>query len=130
MFTAGTDTSSSTIEWAIAELIRHREILTQVKNELDSDMGQDRLFTELDLPKLTYFQYNDNNFKIEITAIKCEFHFLIFLYGILILCKIMLFILNVGFKKYYLLQLKGKLVLRVYLPCKNAIHSLIYVLEY
>lgn len=56
MFTAGTDTSSSTTEWAIAELIRHPEILTRVKNELDSVVGRDRLVTELDLPKLTYFQ--------------------------------------------------------------------------
>nr|ATJ26448.1 flavonoid 3'-hydroxylase [Canarium album] len=56
MFTAGTDTSSSTVEWAIAELIRHPQMLAQVKHELDSVVGRDRLVTELDLPRLTYFQ--------------------------------------------------------------------------
>ncbi|KAL2935462.1 Flavonoid 3'-monooxygenase [Bienertia sinuspersici] len=56
MFTAGTDTSSSTTEWAIAELLRHPKILSQVKQELDSVVGQDRLVNESDLPNLPYFQ--------------------------------------------------------------------------
>ncbi|XVF08940.1 hypothetical protein REPUB_Repub07fG0048100 [Reevesia pubescens] len=56
MFLAGTDTSSSTVEWAIAELVRHPKILAQVQQELDSVIGKDRLVSELDLPKLTYFQ--------------------------------------------------------------------------
>nr|ACM62746.1 flavonoid 3'-hydroxylase [Garcinia mangostana] len=53
-FTAGTDTSSSTVEWAIAELLRHPKILTQVQRELDSVVGRDRLVSDLDLPQLTY----------------------------------------------------------------------------
>ncbi|KAG5232949.1 flavonoid 3'-monooxygenase [Salix suchowensis] len=56
MFTAGTDTSSSTVEWAIAELIRHPHILARVQQELDSVVGRDRLVTELDLAQLTYLQ--------------------------------------------------------------------------
>ncbi|KAF7806249.1 flavonoid 3'-monooxygenase [Senna tora] len=56
MFVAGTDTSASTIEWAIAELIRHPRILAQVQQELDSVVGRDRLVSESDLPKLPYFQ--------------------------------------------------------------------------
>ncbi|GLU12476.1 hypothetical protein SLE2022_291540 [Rubroshorea leprosula] len=56
MFTAGTDTSSSTVEWAIAELIRHPRILARVRQELDSVVGQDRLVMDSDLPQLTYFQ--------------------------------------------------------------------------
>lgn len=56
MFIAGTDTSSSTIEWAMAELIRHPKILAQVRRELDSVIGPNRLVTESDLPHLTYFQ--------------------------------------------------------------------------
>lgn len=56
MFTAGTDTSSSTVEWAIAELIRHPRILAQVQQELDEVVGHNRLVTELDLPRLTYLQ--------------------------------------------------------------------------
>ncbi|KAM7267528.1 hypothetical protein ACFE04_009694 [Oxalis oulophora] len=56
MFTAGTDTSSSTTEWAIAELIRHPKILARVQSELDTVVGRDRLVTEQDLPQLTYLQ--------------------------------------------------------------------------
>ncbi|GMY15529.1 flavonoid 3'-monooxygenase [Fagus crenata] len=56
MFTAGTDTSSSTVEWAIAELIRHPKILAQVQKELDSVVGRDRFVSELDLAQLTYLQ--------------------------------------------------------------------------
>ncbi|KAF7838523.1 flavonoid 3'-monooxygenase [Senna tora] len=55
-FTAGTDTSSSTTEWAIAELIRHPRILAQVQQELDSVVGRDRFVNESDLPNLPYFQ--------------------------------------------------------------------------
>nr|AHZ31753.1 flavonoid 3'-hydroxylase [Viola x wittrockiana] len=56
MFTAGTDTSSSTVEWAVAELLRNPKILAHLKRELDSVVGRDRLVTELDLPQLTYLQ--------------------------------------------------------------------------
>ncbi|KAI4343947.1 hypothetical protein L6164_011235 [Bauhinia variegata] len=56
MFTAGTDTSSSTTEWGIAELLRHPKMLARVREELDSVVGRDRVVTELDLPHLPYFQ--------------------------------------------------------------------------
>lgn len=56
MFTAGTDTSSSTVEWALAEIIRHPNILAQVQEELDRVVGRDRLVSELDLAQLTYLQ--------------------------------------------------------------------------
>ncbi|KAL5815736.1 hypothetical protein ACOSQ3_026510 [Xanthoceras sorbifolium] len=56
MFTAGTDTTSSTVEWAIAELIRHPKILGQARKELDSVVGRKRGVSELDLAQLTYFQ--------------------------------------------------------------------------
>ncbi|EEF47771.1 flavonoid 3-hydroxylase, putative [Ricinus communis] len=56
MFIAGTDTTSSTVEWAIAELIRHPKILTQVRQELDSVVGRDRLVTEVDIAQFTYLQ--------------------------------------------------------------------------
>nr|AFI71898.1 flavonoid 3'-hydroxylase [Paeonia lactiflora] len=56
MFTAGTDTSSSTVEWGIAELIRHPKILAQAQQEIDSVVGRDRLVTELDLPNLPFLQ--------------------------------------------------------------------------
>nr|KYP40624.1 Flavonoid 3'-monooxygenase [Cajanus cajan] len=53
---AGTDTSSSTIEWAIAELIKNPQIMHRVQQELNIVVGQDRLVTELDLPNLPYLQ--------------------------------------------------------------------------
>ncbi|CAI0431692.1 unnamed protein product [Linum tenue] len=56
MFTAGTDTSSSTVEWAVAELIRHPNILAQLQTELDSVVGPDRLVSEQDIPNLPYLQ--------------------------------------------------------------------------
>lgn len=56
LFTAGTDTSSSTTEWALAELIRHPRILAQVQQEIDTVVGRDRLVTELDLPNFPYLQ--------------------------------------------------------------------------
>uniref|UniRef100_A0A7N0TN66 Flavonoid 3'-hydroxylase n=1 Tax=Kalanchoe fedtschenkoi TaxID=63787 RepID=A0A7N0TN66_KALFE len=56
MFTAGTDTSSSTVEWAIAELIRHPKLLSQAQQEIDSVLGRDRLVSELDIAHLPFLQ--------------------------------------------------------------------------
>ncbi|KAF9624187.1 hypothetical protein IFM89_008125 [Coptis chinensis] len=56
LFTAGTDTSSSTVEWAIAELIRHPEVLAKAQAEVDSVVGKDRFLTEADLIQLPYIQ--------------------------------------------------------------------------
>ncbi|KAK7301567.1 hypothetical protein RJT34_12434 [Clitoria ternatea] len=56
MFTAGTDTSSSTTEWAIAELIRSPKILAKVQQELDIVVGRDRNVREEDLTHLPYLQ--------------------------------------------------------------------------
>ncbi|KAL5987816.1 cytochrome P450 [Asimina triloba] len=55
-FTAGTDTSSSTVEWALAELIRYPKILAQAQKELDSVVGPDRLVSDADLAQLPYLQ--------------------------------------------------------------------------
>lgn len=56
LFTAGTDTSSSTVEWAIAELIRHPNLMAQAQKELDQVVGPNRLVKEADLPNLTFLQ--------------------------------------------------------------------------
>lgn len=56
MFVAGTDTSASTVEWAITELIRNPKVLARLQEELDRVVGQDRLVSEQDLPQLTYLQ--------------------------------------------------------------------------
>ncbi|KAJ0981976.1 hypothetical protein J5N97_010231 [Dioscorea zingiberensis] len=49
LFTAGTDSTSSTVEWALAELLRKPDILVAVQKELDSIVGKSRLVSELDL---------------------------------------------------------------------------------
>lgn len=44
------------MEWAIAELLRHPNILAQAQEELDSVVGKDRLVTESDLAQLPFLQ--------------------------------------------------------------------------
>nr|AGO03824.1 flavonoid 3`5`-hydroxylase [Echinops bannaticus] len=56
LFSAGTDTSFSTVEWAMAELIRHPQLLKQAQEEMDTVVGRDRLVTEMDLSRLIYLQ--------------------------------------------------------------------------
>ncbi|KAG6529048.1 flavonoid 3'-monooxygenase CYP75B137-like [Zingiber officinale] len=56
LFTAGTDTSSSTVEWALAELIRHPAVLRRAQAELDVAVGKARLVQEADLPDLPLLQ--------------------------------------------------------------------------
>eukprot|EP00253_Pinus_taeda_P003173 PITA_03173 len=57
LFAAGMDTSSSTVEWAMAELIRHPEMMRRCQEELDSVVnGERRMLKELDLQNLPYLQ--------------------------------------------------------------------------
>lgn len=56
MFTAGTDTSSSTTEWAIAELIKNSRIMLRVQQELDKVVGKERHVSEQDMPNLPYLE--------------------------------------------------------------------------
>jgi len=56
MFTAGTDTSASTVDWAIAELIRHPDIMVKAQEELDIVVGRDRPVNESDIAQLPYLQ--------------------------------------------------------------------------
>ncbi|XP_038687862.1 probable (S)-N-methylcoclaurine 3'-hydroxylase isozyme 2 [Tripterygium wilfordii] len=55
LFTAGTDTTSSTIEWAMAELIKNPESMKKVEHELEREIKQD-VVKESQLPQLTYLQ--------------------------------------------------------------------------
>ncbi|KAE8124860.1 hypothetical protein FH972_019707 [Carpinus fangiana] len=53
---AGTDTSAVTLEWAMSNLLNHQDVLKKVKSELDSQIGEDDLIDEPDVPKLRYLQ--------------------------------------------------------------------------
>ncbi|KAE8679736.1 Cytochrome P450 81E8 [Hibiscus syriacus] len=52
----GTDTSAVTIEWAMSNLLNHPEVLRRAKAEIDSEIGEENLIDESDLPKLKYLQ--------------------------------------------------------------------------
>jgi flavonoid 3'-monooxygenase len=57
MFLAGSDTTSMTVEWAIAELIRHPKMMKKCQEELDFVMnGKQRRLKETDLQNLPYLQ--------------------------------------------------------------------------
>ncbi|XP_020182784.1 cytochrome P450 81Q32 [Aegilops tauschii subsp. strangulata] len=52
----GTDTSSGTIEWSMAELLNHPDAMAKARAELDEVVGMGRLLEEADLPSLPYLQ--------------------------------------------------------------------------
>jgi len=56
MFGAGTETSATTIEWALAELINHPDIMLKARQEIDSVVGKNRLVEESDILNLPYVQ--------------------------------------------------------------------------
>ncbi|TKY53285.1 3,9-dihydroxypterocarpan 6A-monooxygenase [Spatholobus suberectus] len=56
MFGAGTETSATTIEWALAELINHPGVMVKARQEIDSVVGKNRLVEESDIPNLPYVQ--------------------------------------------------------------------------
>eukprot|EP01018_Ginkgo_biloba_P006202 Gb_19800 [translate_table: standard] len=56
LFTAGTDTSSSTVEWAITELIRHPDMMAKCRDEIDTVVGRTRKLKEADIQNLSYLQ--------------------------------------------------------------------------
>ncbi|KAJ8447496.1 hypothetical protein Cgig2_019490 [Carnegiea gigantea] len=57
IFDAGTDTSSSTLEWAMAELIKNPEMMARAQKEIEQTLGKDRpIIQESDISKLPYLQ--------------------------------------------------------------------------
>ena len=53
---AGSETTSSTIEWALTELLCNRECLVKAKAELDAVVGAAREVEESDIENLPYLQ--------------------------------------------------------------------------
>ncbi|CAN6309238.1 unnamed protein product [Urochloa humidicola] len=56
LFGAGTETTSTTTEWAVALLLNHPEKLKKAQAEIDAAVGTSRLITPDDLPHLGYLQ--------------------------------------------------------------------------
>ncbi|CAK8542256.1 unnamed protein product [Lathyrus sativus] len=56
LFVAGIDTTSSTIEWIMTELLRNPEKLTKAKKELCQEIGKDEVIEESHIIKLPFLQ--------------------------------------------------------------------------
>lgn len=56
MFGAGTDTSSHAVTWALAELMKHPNMMEKARKEIDSVVGKGRLVEESDIPNLPYVE--------------------------------------------------------------------------
>ncbi|KAM7278833.1 hypothetical protein ACFE04_005967 [Oxalis oulophora] len=56
LFSAGSDTSSSLIEWSLAELLKNPTILRKAQEEMDKIIGKNRRLEESDIPNLPYLQ--------------------------------------------------------------------------
>ncbi|MCO5611214.1 hypothetical protein L7F22_065465 [Adiantum nelumboides] len=56
MFLGGTETTSITIEWGLAELLANPHVLKALQNELDVVVGKARLVQEEDVINLPYLQ--------------------------------------------------------------------------
>ncbi|KAJ6320965.1 hypothetical protein OIU78_016207 [Salix suchowensis] len=54
MFVAGTETTATTLEWAMALLLNHPKVMLKVKAEIDEHVGHGRLLNESDTAKLPY----------------------------------------------------------------------------
>ncbi|KAL0323032.1 UNVERIFIED_CONTAM: Ferruginol synthase [Sesamum angustifolium] len=56
LFVAGSDTTSSTVEWAMTELLLSPEKMAKAKNELKSVIGENKQVEESDISRLPYLQ--------------------------------------------------------------------------
>ncbi|KAL5555146.1 hypothetical protein UlMin_037382 [Ulmus minor] len=54
MVAAAFNTTSSTIEWTLSELLRHPQTISCLQQELNDIVGIERMVEESDLPKLAY----------------------------------------------------------------------------
>ncbi|KAA8547239.1 hypothetical protein F0562_003897 [Nyssa sinensis] len=56
LFVAGTDTTSSTLEWAMAEVLHNPESLVKAKAELEQIIGKGKAIEESDISNLPYLR--------------------------------------------------------------------------
>ncbi|RDX95837.1 Licodione synthase, partial [Mucuna pruriens] len=55
-FTAGTDTTAISTEWALVELIKNPSLLVKAREEIDKVVGKNKLVEESDCPNMPYLQ--------------------------------------------------------------------------
>ncbi|XP_050214608.1 cytochrome P450 81Q32-like [Mercurialis annua] len=56
LLTAGSDTSSGTLEWALTLLVNNPEALIKAREEMDKNIGQSKLLEDSDIDNLPYLQ--------------------------------------------------------------------------
>ncbi|XP_057722628.1 3,9-dihydroxypterocarpan 6A-monooxygenase-like [Arachis stenosperma] len=56
IFLAGTDSSSVSVQWTMAEILNHPTVLKRLRAEIDAVVGSTRLVNESDVPNLPYLQ--------------------------------------------------------------------------
>ncbi|PWA96070.1 geraniol 10-hydroxylase [Artemisia annua] len=56
LFVAGTDTTSNSLEWAMAEVLRNPHTMAKAKEELKDVTGKGKLVDEADISRLPYLQ--------------------------------------------------------------------------
>ncbi|XP_010508155.1 PREDICTED: cytochrome P450 76C4 isoform X1 [Camelina sativa] len=56
MFAAGTDTSSTNVEWAMAELLKNPKTMAKAQAEIDRVIGENGVVQESDISELPYLQ--------------------------------------------------------------------------
>ena len=52
----GTETAATTVEWAMAEMMTHPDVMKRAQEELHAVVGRDRLMQESDVPNLPFLQ--------------------------------------------------------------------------
>nr|GEW79556.1 7-ethoxycoumarin O-deethylase-like [Tanacetum cinerariifolium] len=56
LFVAGTDTTTSTLEWAMTEVLANPHIMAKAKDELSQVIGKGKILVENDVLRLPYLQ--------------------------------------------------------------------------
>ena len=54
LIAGGKDTSATTVEWAMSELLKQPHLIRKATEEIDRVIGKDRLVEERDIPQLPY----------------------------------------------------------------------------